>query len=61
MCSCTPSYKHHGKSDIWTPGDMFKDAYGGTMSKSKKSVNNTNIYQQCTGQISCGLFIKYAI
>lgn len=23
---------------------MFMDAYGGTMSKSKKSVNNTNIY-----------------
>lgn len=31
---------------------MFKDAYGSTMSKSKKSVNSTNIYQQCSGQIS---------
>jgi len=61
MCNCTPSYIHHGKSYIWTPGDMFKDAYGGTMSKSKEFVNNTNTYQQCTGQISSSLFIKCAI
>lgn len=57
ICSSTLWYIHRGKSYTWVSGGMFKEAHGGTVSKSKISINSTHIYQQCSGQLSSHLSV----